>query len=144
VARYVVRPLSAVLPDELEPNRVNPRAVRAIGPQSIKERTDLSRLSKSMSYEGRPICHSHLGLLAGCASTGSTLLRICPAWMGGLPANAPPRPGTPAYDAWQADRAQEAARPKRQYEPADPLICVARNFRWGKRSSGIPAGHSPT
>jgi len=33
---------------------------------------------------------------------------------GGLPANAPPRPGTPAYEAWQAERAKEAARPKGQ------------------------------
>jgi hypothetical protein len=29
-----------------------------------------------------------------------------------LPADAPPRRGTPAYDAWQAERAQEAARLK--------------------------------
>jgi len=26
--------------------------------------------------------------------------------------DAPPMPGTPAYDAWQAERAKEAARPK--------------------------------
>lgn len=30
----------------------------------------------------------------------------------GLPADAPPRPGTPAYDAWVAKRAQDAATPK--------------------------------
>lgn len=35
-----------------------------------------------------------------------------PHWMGGLPADAPPRRGTPEYDAWQAERAKEAARPK--------------------------------
>src|SRR5712675_1016562 len=35
-----------------------------------------------------------------------------PHWMGGLPPDAPPRPGTPEYDAWQAGRAKEAARPK--------------------------------
>jgi hypothetical protein len=35
-----------------------------------------------------------------------------PHWIGGLPSDAPPRPGTPAYEAWQAERAQEAARPK--------------------------------
>src|SRR6202008_2915175 len=28
-----------------------------------------------------------------------------PHWVGGLPSDAPARPGTPAYDAWQAERA---------------------------------------
>jgi len=35
-----------------------------------------------------------------------------PHWMGGLPADAPPRRGTPEYDEMMAKRAQEAARPK--------------------------------
>jgi len=35
-----------------------------------------------------------------------------PHWLGGLPADAPPRTGSPEYDAWMAKRAQEAARPK--------------------------------
>jgi len=35
-----------------------------------------------------------------------------PHWLGGLPTDAPPRPGTPEYDTWMAQRAQEAARPK--------------------------------
>src|SRR5437016_5107204 len=35
-----------------------------------------------------------------------------PHWMGGLPPDAPPRAGTPQYEAWMAQRAQEAARPK--------------------------------
>jgi hypothetical protein len=35
-----------------------------------------------------------------------------PHWLGGLPADAPPRPGTLEYDAWMAQRAQEDARPK--------------------------------
>jgi len=35
-----------------------------------------------------------------------------PYWMGGLPADAPPRRGTPEYDEFMAKRAQEAARPK--------------------------------
>jgi hypothetical protein len=50
-------------------------------------------------------------LAAGCA-TGSNPVADMPSWMGGLPADAPPRRGTPAYDAWQAERAKEAARPK--------------------------------
>jgi hypothetical protein len=35
-----------------------------------------------------------------------------PHWMGGLPADAPPRRGTPEYDEMMAKRAEEAARPK--------------------------------
>jgi hypothetical protein len=61
---------------------------------------------------GLPIVILVSGLLAGCASTGSNPVADMPAWMGGLPADAPPRRGTPAYDAWQAGRAKEAARPK--------------------------------
>jgi hypothetical protein len=51
--------------------------------------------------------------LSGCTTTGSNpVADMTPQWMGGLPPDAPPRPGTPAYDAWQAGRAQEATRPK--------------------------------
>lgn len=58
--------------------------------------------------------------LAGCASNPSgginasvgPHLADMPHWMGGLPADAPPRRGTPEYDAWMAQRAKEAARPK--------------------------------
>ena len=39
-----------------------------------------------------------------------------PHWMGGLPADAPPRRGTPEYDAWMAARAQDAARPKTEQQ----------------------------
>jgi hypothetical protein len=46
-------------------------------------------------------------LIAGCTSTGSNPVADMPSWMGGLLAGAPPRPGTPAYDAWQAERAKE-------------------------------------
>ena len=50
-------------------------------------------------------------LLVGCTTTGNPMADM-PSWMGGLPADAPPRRGTPEYDKWQAERAQEAARPK--------------------------------
>jgi hypothetical protein len=40
-----------------------------------------------------------------------------PHWMGGLPGDAPPRRGTPEYDAWMAKRAQEASRPKTEQQP---------------------------
>ena len=61
---------------------------------------------------GQTVLILALSLLAGCASTGTNPVADMPAWMGGLPADAPPRPGTPAYEAWQAERAKQAARPK--------------------------------
>ena len=61
---------------------------------------------------GLPILLLGATCLAGCASSGSNPVADMPSWLGGLPANAPPRPGTPAYEAWQAERAKEAARPK--------------------------------
>jgi len=36
-----------------------------------------------------------------------------PHWMAGCPEDAPPRPGSPEYDAWMAKRAEEAARRRR-------------------------------
>jgi hypothetical protein len=52
--------------------------------------------------------------LSSCA--GGHVGDVVPHWMGGLPADAPPRPGTPEYDAWMAKRAQEAARPKTEQQ----------------------------
>ena len=48
---------------------------------------------------------------AGGRTPGETLADI-PHWMGGLPECAPPRRGTPEYDAMMAKRAQDAATPK--------------------------------
>jgi|SRR5690348_4336842 hypothetical protein len=70
--------------------------------------------------------------LAGCASGSnanayasmSEHLADMPHWMGGLPADAPPRRGTRAYDAWMAERAKEAARPKN----LDPKNLDAKNL----------------
>jgi hypothetical protein len=42
---------------------------------------------------------------------------VIPHAVGGLPADAPPRRGTPEYDAWMAKRAEEAARPKTEQQP---------------------------
>lgn len=56
-------------------------------------------------------------LLAGCASdpsAGYAIAEHIPTWLGGMPNDVPPRPGTPEYDAWQKQRAEEATRPKSQ------------------------------
>ena len=53
---------------------------------------------------------------AGGRSPGEHIADM-PHWMGRLPADAPPRRGTPEYDALMAKRAQEAARPKTEQQP---------------------------
>jgi hypothetical protein len=52
--------------------------------------------------------------LSSCAGdrTAGAHIADMPYWMGGLPADAPPRRGSPEYDEFMAKRAQEAARPK--------------------------------
>jgi hypothetical protein len=56
--------------------------------------------------------------LSSCAGgrTAGEHIADMPHWMGGLPADAPPRRGTPEYDAWMAARAQDAARPKTEQQ----------------------------
>lgn len=53
--------------------------------------------------------------LGGCGSISSFMAGgmadLIPAWAGGLPADAPPRPGSPEYDAYmkQRENAQQSA-----------------------------------
>ena len=56
--------------------------------------------------------------LSSCAGDRTAGERIAdmPYWAGGLPADAPPRRGTPEYDEFMAKRAQEAARPKTEQQ----------------------------
>jgi hypothetical protein len=48
------------------------------------------------------------GALSGCASlnekASSAMGAYIPQWAGGLPPDAPPRPGTPEYDAYMKER----------------------------------------
>jgi hypothetical protein len=57
--------------------------------------------------------------LSSCAGgrTAGEQIADMPHWMGGLPADTPPRRGTPEYDEMMAKRAQEAARPKTEQQP---------------------------
>lgn len=61
--------------------------------------------------------------LAGCGSISSFvaggMADLIPAWAGGLPANAPPRPGTPEYDAMMKEREEKLVLPAAKAEP-DP------------------------
>ena len=74
-------------------------------------------LTKGTPIKSAFVCLACLSL-SSCAGgrTAGEAIADMPPWMGGLPADAPPRRGTPAHDEMMAKRAQEAARPKT--EPA--------------------------
>lgn len=56
--------------------------------------------------------------LGGCGTVNEKLADgmsdYMPQWLGGLPADAPPRPGTAKYDAYMAERE------RKRLEPAPP------------------------
>jgi len=54
--------------------------------------------------------------LASCTSGGG-MGDYIPQWAGGLPNNAPPRPGTPEYEAYRQKLEAEAARDKSKDPP---------------------------
>lgn len=53
--------------------------------------------------------------LSGCGTVNEKLSAgmgdYVPQWVGGLPADAPPRPGTPQYDAWMKERERKRLMP---------------------------------
>ncbi len=53
--------------------------------------------------------------LAGCGTVNEKLSAgmgdTIPQWAGGLPADAPPRPGTPQYDAYMKERERKRLLP---------------------------------
>lgn len=60
--------------------------------------------------------------LGGCGSISSFLAGgmgdLIPAWAGGLPADAPPRPGTPGYDEYVKHREEKQLAPSAKAGPA--------------------------
>ena len=54
-------------------------------------------------------------LLGGCSSLnermGPMVADTLPTWAGGLPKDAPPRKGTPEYDAYMREREQKRLEP---------------------------------
>ncbi|MGB6395504.1 MAG: hypothetical protein WBF73_07445 [Bradyrhizobium sp.] len=63
--------------------------------------------------------------LAGCGTINEKLSagmgEYIPLWAGGLPADAPPRPGTPRYDEYMKDRERQRLIPAAEREqPAKP------------------------
>jgi hypothetical protein len=74
--------------------------------------------------------------LGGCGTINEKLADglgdYVPHWLGGLPADAPPRPGTVRYDEFMRER------DKKRLEPADPLKEEAVQTT---ASSGLSAVH---
>jgi hypothetical protein len=65
--------------------------------------------------------------LSGCAAINEKLAAgisdAIPAWVGGLPADAPPRPGSARYDEYMRERERkrlEPAAPKEEASQASP------------------------
>jgi hypothetical protein len=62
--------------------------------------------------------------LAGCASVNEKLTNsvgdYIPQWAGGLPADAPPRPGTAKYDEFMKERERNRQLPADQRNKATP------------------------
>jgi hypothetical protein len=62
-------------------------------------------------------------MLSGCASlnekASAAMGGYIPQWAGGLPADAPPRPGTPEYDAYMKERERQRLIPADQ-RPQQP------------------------
>jgi hypothetical protein len=81
-------------------------------------RAPVSTMNRATTIKLAVLLLTCLSLL-GCADGRTAGERIAdmPYWMGGLPEGIPPRRGTPEYDAWMAQRAQEAARPKTDQQP---------------------------
>ncbi|HXH43715.1 MAG TPA: hypothetical protein VNK51_07690 [Bradyrhizobium sp.] len=58
--------------------------------------------------------------LAGCGTVNEKLSAgmgdYVPQWAGGLPADAPPRPGTPQYEAYMRERERKRLLPAAERE----------------------------
>jgi uncharacterized protein YceK len=64
--------------------------------------------------------------LSGCGTVNEKLSAgmgdYIPQWAGGLPADAPPRPGTAKYDAYMQERERQRLMPadRREKKPTQP------------------------
>jgi hypothetical protein len=63
------------------------------------------------------------GGLAGCGTISGWMAvgfeDYIPVWAGGLPANAPPRPGTVKYDEWMKERERQRLEAAGKKDEAD-------------------------
>ena len=71
------------------------------------------------------------GSLAGCASVNEKLAsgmgEYIPQWAGGLPADAPPRPGTAKYDEYMKERERRRLQPAAERDDAGKAASTSAN-----------------
>ena len=73
--------------------------------------------------------------LTGCSTVNERLAAgvsdAIPAWAGGMPADAPPRPGTAKYDEFMRERERRRLMPaaEREREDAKPAETTAEPVR---------------
>jgi len=69
--------------------------------------------------------------LGGCASINDKLAsgmgEYIPQWAGGLPADAPPRPGTAKYDEYMKERERKRQQPAAERDDADKTPATSSN-----------------
>jgi hypothetical protein len=80
------------------------------------------------------------GGLSGCGTINEKLADgvgdYVPQWMGGLPADAPPRPGTAKYDEFMKERERKRLEPAVKDDAANPTTSAPTTS-----SSGLGAVH---
>lgn len=114
------------------------------GGKSVREiRSRRKSLRRATTFEKMPVRTRHLAIvlavtlpacgLGGCGTINEKLSAgvsdAIPQWAGGLPRDAPPRPGTAEYDAFMSDRE------RKRLEPAAPTDAAA------KSSTSLPPLH---
>jgi len=69
------------------------------------------------------------GCLTGCASINEKLAsgmgEYIPQWAGGLPSDAPPRPGTAKYDEFMRERERKRQQPAAERDAPDQTATVS-------------------
>ena len=63
------------------------------------------------------------GVLSGCSTINTSLAgtgEALPTWLGGMPADVPPRPGTAKYDEFMKERERQ------RLQPAAPTDAAAK------------------
>jgi hypothetical protein len=67
--------------------------------------------------------------LGGCSTVneklGNGASDYLPEWAGGLPADAPPRPGSPKYDEWMKERERQRLQPAPPANASTPQAAPA-------------------
>jgi len=67
-------------------------------------------------------------VLSGCVTSGGIGVGdLVPQWAGGLPSDAPPRPGTAKYDEWMQERERQRQIPAAERQKEGQAEAPAAN-----------------